>query len=810
MSKKPSITLGLIVKNEENNIEKALSTIYQHVDEICITDTGSTDGTVEKIKALPFANKIKISFCTPKTHPQAFFEDGAIYDFSFARNFNQSQATGDWYLWMDADDDFINAQNIPLLVEEAEKKKIDGFYFDYDYLLVDGKAVETHPKIQLYRNNGSFTWKGKIHEDALPDPSKVRSIAKTKSVLRRHTRGTTNDPKKNERNLRILLKELEDQKDNPDPRTLFYCARAFITNGAFEESVPLLEKYLELSGWQEEAYEAMFLLAESHGLLGNLEEARQVALKGIGLCPDRPELYFEMATVESMDNNYEKAREWCEVGFTRKVPTNAVTFFEHRYTTQPLIIYASTLLYLGKLEKALEVALRAVEKAPGDKRTTYLRDLILHTKKRKDVSKAYVDIVSFLKETGNDWKIRTLLGTVPTELDANPLIAKLKYDWLPPKIWPNKSVVILAFGAVEAWSPNNEKVGGIGGSEEAVINLSRGLQKRGYKVTVFTNTGIEDGVYDGVEWKMFTEFNGRDTFDTLILWRAPGLLDYNFIANTVLFDMHDVPGFGDWEGDRLNKVDRIMVKSNYHKSLLPGVPDDKISIVTNGINVSHFDKHEQRDPYRCIYSSAIDRGLDLLLDFWPKVRKEVPEATLHIYYGFKTFRELNRHNPERMRFADMIEKKMADMADIGVVYHGRVDHETLAKEYMKSSVWVYPTYFPEISCITAMKAQAAGAVPVCTDYAALDETVQHGTKVRGDVYVPEVREEFVEKLIATLKTGVKHADREEMAKWAKDLFTWERVAEQWDNIIKSIHHERKQHSEERNKRADDNSDVPKV
>ena len=84
-----------------------------------------------------------------------------------------------------------------------------------------------------------------------------------------------------------------------------------------------------------------------------------------------------------------------------------------------------------------------------------------------------------------------------------------------------------------------------------------------------------------------------------------------------------------------------------------------------------------------------------------------------------------------------------------------------------------------------MKSQICGCVPVCTNFAALETTVQYGAKVDGDIYDPEVLEKFKQELITMLKDEKKQEEiRKEMMPWAKDWFTWKRVAENWDKLFK--------------------------
>ncbi len=131
------------------------------------------------------------------------------------------------------------------------------------------------------------------------------------------------------------------------------------------------------------------------------------------------------------------------------------------------------------------------------------------------------------------------------------------------------------------------------------------------------------------------------------------------------------------------------------------------------------------------------------------------------------------------------EQIMKMMEQSGIVYHGRVGHAELHYEMFKSGIWAYPTDFTEISCITAMKAQALGAVPVCTNMAALEETVKNGVRVDVDITVEEGQKEYVESLIGVLEHPEEWTEaRIKMMEWARGRFGWLDVAKSWDELFR--------------------------
>lgn len=174
------------------------------------------------------------------------------------------------------------------------------------------------------------------------------------------------------------------------------------------------------------------------------------------------------------------------------------------------------------------------------------------------------------------------------------------------------------------------------------------------------------------------------------------------------------------------------------------------------------------------YFSAYYRGLECLLRMWPAIRKAVPDATLDVYYGWESWVALEGEDA----FYHRMEAKFEELKDEGVTVHGRVSHKELAKAMKQTQVWAYPTEFPEIHCITALKAQEAGCYPVVTNVAALNETVQSGVKIKcQNIYSDEYKQKkFVDAVVDALKNN-KIGEPVPETDWAD-------VAKAWENVIK--------------------------
>lgn len=357
--------------------------------------------------------------------------------------------------------------------------------------------------------------------------------------------------------------------------------------------------------------------------------------------------------------------------------------------------------------------------------------------------------------------------------------------------WENNSIVIYSNFPfhVEDWSPLSVNKG-IGGSEEAIIYLSQELVNLGYQVTIFNRCGDMAGVYGGVVYQSVDKFNPQDNFNVLIFHRAwVQPMQMKVKAKKIAVWMHDNPKlFAPIEDsqrlDFLSSFDKIFMLSKFHKSLLPGwIPEDKIFLTTNGINLEDFNLTEiVRNPRRLISISDYTRGIENLLAQWDRVLKEIPNVELHIFYGWQGIDALI-NSPYANKFPQLPDKKkkLLQLFEQKNVYeHGRIGHKELVEELFKSGIWVYPCHTDvEIFCIGAWKAQAAGCVPVVTTCAGLDETVKSGIRIQGPAGNDQTNNAFIEAVIDLLENPEKQEYLRQDAKAFKDSFGWDKVAQQW-------------------------------
>ncbi len=201
------ISQCMIVKDEEENIRRALSWGKGVVWEQIVVDTGSSDSTVEIAKEL--GAKV---FYFP-------WRD----DFSAAKNYAIEQAKGDWIVFLDADEYFepASAWKIPEMLQQMQEKfpvgkRPDMIRATLQNLDDKGKTFMVAKQDRIFCNCKDIRYKNPIHEELYSTSGrKLISLDATKSLSIMHTGyKSAVIGEKGERNLPLLQRQVEQEPDN--------------------------------------------------------------------------------------------------------------------------------------------------------------------------------------------------------------------------------------------------------------------------------------------------------------------------------------------------------------------------------------------------------------------------------------------------------------------------------------------------------------------------------------------------------------------------------------------------------------------
>jgi glycosyltransferase involved in cell wall biosynthesis len=345
-----SVSVALIVKNEEFILGRCLESLRNAVDEIIVTDTGSEDATKEVAKR--YTDKVyDFKWCD---------------DFSAARQFSTDHATGDWVVWVDADDVVLDAENIRRLTDGA-RPDICGFDWLYVYERDTwGNSLCETWRTRCVRREGPFRWVGRIHEDLLPlEPC---TVVRSTEVIVEHHFESHKVAGKAQRNLNILEEQYTAPALPPSPRTLFYLARQYAGIREYDKALEVFKQFLLVADWDDNYYLALTHVANLYRRLKTYGKAIEADLRALEVCPRWPDAYFGLAKTYYSLRDWHAVIHWAEIGRSMELPETRAIINPMDYHYNWLIYYAYALHQVGRSVEALDWTRRAISIRPDDPR----------------------------------------------------------------------------------------------------------------------------------------------------------------------------------------------------------------------------------------------------------------------------------------------------------------------------------------------------------------------------------------------------------------------------------------------------------
>ena len=285
-----TISLCMIVKNEEKNIARCLDSVAELVEEIIIVDTGSTDRTAEI--ASDYTSKVY-------SYP---WKD----DFSDARNFSFSKASMDYCMWMDADDILEETQRDQFLqLKQSLSPDTDIVMMKYNTSFDEaGKPLFSYFRERWIRNCPTYCWVGAVHEVIPPSGNIVYS-----DLAICHRKTDAGDP---DRNLKIYQRMIAEGRPL-EARHQYYYGRELYYHRQYREAVSVLEQFLlSEEGWIENKIEACSVCAGCYYALGQERTALDTLLRSMSFDLPGSELCCEIGKYFLEHGMYQHAVYWYE------------------------------------------------------------------------------------------------------------------------------------------------------------------------------------------------------------------------------------------------------------------------------------------------------------------------------------------------------------------------------------------------------------------------------------------------------------------------------------------------------------------
>ncbi len=369
---------------------------------------------------------------------------------------------------------------------------------------------------------------------------------------------------------------------------------------------------------------------------------------------------------------------------------------------------------------------------------------------------------------------------------------------------------------------------GLGGSESAVIFMSRELAKLGFEVSVFNDCTSDDctaGIYDNVWYRPLKDVEITTTqYDVIVGSRAVaafapiemrdrfknfigGLPDFTQIMNNskhkVLW-MHDT--FCD--GDDLieyfintGRINEVFTLTDWHTMYVAtcdhGVKRNfdilkpHMFQTRNGIcvNPDSWIDITQKDPDQFVFNSSITKGMiPLVTKVWPEISRRFPQAKLKVIGGYYKFRENAGPDQQEQNWRQLVDEY--SNKGMNIEFTGVIKQKEISEILRKSSYMIYPSASPETYGISTVEAIAHNVPVITCRFGALEETAIEQASYKMNYTVeknwscPWLNEEsqiasFIELVSFAYQTKYLHQQKMYACNEVKDICTWDTVALQW-------------------------------
>jgi glycosyltransferase involved in cell wall biosynthesis len=222
----PSLSLCMIVKNEQSVLPRCLNSVRGLVDELIIADTGSTDAT-RHIAASHGARVLPFDF--------------RVVDFAAARNHSLAQATGRWILVLDADER-LDSASARLIRERIAQDENAGYYLERLNLQPDSTSRTTDYVVRLFPNRPAYRYRGRVHETV--DASILAEGGRLlRTGIRIHHDFASDPEARRRRNLWYLgILNEEIAADPQDDSRLDFLAAEYHQLGMFDKAAEVTER----------------------------------------------------------------------------------------------------------------------------------------------------------------------------------------------------------------------------------------------------------------------------------------------------------------------------------------------------------------------------------------------------------------------------------------------------------------------------------------------------------------------------------------------------------------------------------------
>ena len=354
---KYKICVYAICKNEEQFVDRWMDAVSE-ADMVIVTDTGSTDNTVEKLR-----DRGAIVY-TKTINP---------WRFDVARNVAMDH--------IPKKVDICVSNDLDEVFEPGWREKLEAawqpchtrarYLFSYSYHS-DKTPDKQYVMEKIHRRRG-FRWMHPVHEVLeYRGKDKENSVWIDDLVLNHYP--DLSKP----RSQYLPLLELSAEENPLDDRTIFWLGREYMYYGLYDKCIEALKSHLKMptASWDEERSASMRFIAKCYQLKGDLREARMWLYKSIAECQSVREPYLQMARLGYVENDWPLVYLMTNEALKITTRTGSYLLELDAWGYSLYDLGAICCYQLGLYEKSYEYAIKACEMEPNDERLRQNLELI--------------------------------------------------------------------------------------------------------------------------------------------------------------------------------------------------------------------------------------------------------------------------------------------------------------------------------------------------------------------------------------------------------------------------------------------------
>jgi beta-1,4-mannosyl-glycoprotein beta-1,4-N-acetylglucosaminyltransferase len=781
----PTICLNMIVKNESHIIKETLEMLCNKItfSYWVICDTGSTDNT----------QTIITDFFKSKDIPGELYNN-EWKNFAYNRTLALDAAFNktDLLFVFDADDEIHGNIKIPTNVDS------DG------YLLNFGTSSGTsYQRVLLVNNRIKWNYKSVIHEyiNCLKPNAKITSIDGDYYIVSGRRGSRNNDPEKYLKDAKILEEAYHEAHKINDTLYLrygFYCANSYKDAGKPQEAIKWYKVTLNNENWSQEKYMCCLNLYQEYNKIGEKEKAFYYLIESFKYDTERMECIYHLVYHYSLSGSekvayayYSVFRDFYENKYIQSsndgklfVENDKANFYFPYY----MILVADKVKdFFPEAKNSITNMFKiAFTKKHPTNEDFYIGNLLYNLQffiescivSSNGFIELFQNYVNFLEQDMKlDLSKHQFLKNFEKYGIKFQCFKAIKTNFSIEECKQSKNILFYAGFANMPWNYTYSINNALGGSETAVANLAKSFPSD-FKVYIggfVAEETVENVTYINLD--NLKNFVKTTPFHTVIVSRY--IAFYEMFPETSFYQSfiwgHDVSlqhyGCNQDVNYILNKwndkIDGCVCQTEWHKSLFaqqyPQLKD-KIFTINNGILVDKFIYKSIKITNRFIYTSCSERGLERLLELWPQIIGELPDAELFI----ASYNKFPQNEFEKQLY-NVIQKYDS------IKHVGTLNREKLYELMSSAEFWLYPTNWNETSCITSMEMLMSEVICLYYPVAGLVNTLgEYGITIQRDNEI---------NALLSLSTKQKYNIRKKGKEYALTC-SWNNRTHEWINLCK--------------------------